>query len=1426
MEKFKESDNDGVLDSSTKLTLPHTTSKISTMAFDPHQNRLATVGSDPDYLITIWELQSGAPSLRSKAFSQDTYCLQFHPQLANTLVTCGVGHLKYWRIANTFTGLKLQGTIGKFAMAELCDITSVIYLDEFRVLTGTNMGMLLLWESGIVRTQISAKGKKVCHDGAIDFLKLVGDDIITGGHDGYIRRWSRKPFDSIGDSDPFLMEIDEITAISTDGAQIRQIESVNNESSYVIQDCRGKILKFNQKNQEIEVILSSMVGPFLSFDMTKSGSLYAVSNRSGTVQVSDYSNNRSIDTLKVENASSYVKFFETTANQQLALFVGDVAGYLTQFKYGTRGDAAAKFHAVERVRPFSAPVSLVRNDSLNKYLLSVSGCEMFIFKLIEKDDNISLSSIGSFKMEKSIKDAFFINVNSIKFEVKLFVVLEDGKPFYVTIPTADTKKGSYELTNVKPLLLTDVERIHSVIIYGASNSFLASHNPPDKLALTAFVVDDAGNITSRKIVDFPLSTKLLINKESSSLLSMDEEGNIWRYLITSPPKADIFSLNIDMTRRDMVKTSCQIASMTNHFGISFDGQSCGIASADGNISFSTLVAPNNAALSSVLSFKSAKIEQAIDPNSSSEADKLTLEQIKLIEYRKLEYGEFQAAREKLQHEIVALRQQMIVSIPEKTRANFEFDAGLKEYYVERFKRQQNDLIDRSRKDIEQSEHIHKRIVTFYMEPFVETQERIVSLNEALYVDSFDIFRHEMNENINYEMDNCEYLPGHLRQLLRISNFKIKELKDELTEKASMRKTNLDQRSKMLEEIMEKQPSKQWEDENKLKSFNAIIKQISGHSWKTETESQLRILDAQRKLKNVEVALYEIRNLKTVFNAKFHKITSRKSETLHFIKQQIHRLKQLYSYMVQKKLITTIIDFESIVAFDKLSDLNLFTWNKSPAYATLCSLVQEISTSPKEHKLSIHRWNQSICLIVAAQKKFDKLLKELFEEKNSMDCEINIALMHIAESNQDISIIDSFDQQTLDLKTQLGKLKSQKAEIQKRLQESAASIVKIKEEAEKVEMAWKLACDKFKLDPPKNADAELLASLLSLGKDIPHDSLKGFESHQIFLADRLQKREAVRSLREQVRIIEIESESSRIENANVSDSIKALEESIRPQEELKAKAVLDSIRWVPMKPTQVTGQIELGKSLAEQQHAILFDQRTLSHIEDMTSLATKTIETLKIETNNFKAELKPVSDDLEKRRAVLLEKEEDLINLQLSKFGKPIDLRELEALRTNEDLIRQKEEIKKVDIIKAEELARIDREYQTAHDGLRSLLEENTALMKSKHTLLENIVKLQEKIYKLENQKKEMQSGEHDEIDVKELEAKLQNYTDLIANTKREILQLCSKSPNSHPVERFAHSNALAKHHVSKEGDAEIADPSQLKIIGQPGIKQAAKNDIK
>jgi hypothetical protein len=39
------------------------------------------------------------------------------------LTTSGAGHIRFWKMASTFTGLKLQGDIGKFGRSEISDIT-------------------------------------------------------------------------------------------------------------------------------------------------------------------------------------------------------------------------------------------------------------------------------------------------------------------------------------------------------------------------------------------------------------------------------------------------------------------------------------------------------------------------------------------------------------------------------------------------------------------------------------------------------------------------------------------------------------------------------------------------------------------------------------------------------------------------------------------------------------------------------------------------------------------------------------------------------------------------------------------------------------------------------------------------------------------------------------------------------------------------------------------------------------------------------------------------------------------------------------------------------------------------------------------------------------------------------------------------------
>ena len=75
---------------------------------------MASVGSDPDYLLTVWEWKQERLMLKSKAFSQDIYRVSFSEFNENWLTTSGTGHIRFWKIAETFTGLKLQGDIGKF----------------------------------------------------------------------------------------------------------------------------------------------------------------------------------------------------------------------------------------------------------------------------------------------------------------------------------------------------------------------------------------------------------------------------------------------------------------------------------------------------------------------------------------------------------------------------------------------------------------------------------------------------------------------------------------------------------------------------------------------------------------------------------------------------------------------------------------------------------------------------------------------------------------------------------------------------------------------------------------------------------------------------------------------------------------------------------------------------------------------------------------------------------------------------------------------------------------------------------------------------------------------------------------------------------------------------------------------------------------
>lgn len=90
-------------------------------------------------------------------------------------------------MARTFTGLKLQGSLGRFGKKEISDIEGYVELPDGKVLSGCESGNMLLWDDGLCINEISRKGKKPCHQGPIQQIIMDEGELITVGIDGYVR---------------------------------------------------------------------------------------------------------------------------------------------------------------------------------------------------------------------------------------------------------------------------------------------------------------------------------------------------------------------------------------------------------------------------------------------------------------------------------------------------------------------------------------------------------------------------------------------------------------------------------------------------------------------------------------------------------------------------------------------------------------------------------------------------------------------------------------------------------------------------------------------------------------------------------------------------------------------------------------------------------------------------------------------------------------------------------------------------------------------------------------------------------------------------------------------------------------------------------------------------------------------------------------
>jgi WD40 repeat protein len=293
------------------------------------------VGGYPDFWLTVWDWKKESIVLRSKAFSQDVFDVHFSPFFEGQLTSSGTGHIRFWKMAGTFTGLKLQGDIGRFGNEDLSDIAGYAELPDGKVLSGTESGRLLLWDGGLIKAVLLREGagrrrgeSLPCHAGCIEVVRLdaTAGLVHTAGADGYVRTWD---FAAINDAEPgedssvvFIEPLREarvetgetpaepgrgVGASGPTSMSIRAI--IMHDDHWVVQDDRGSLVHVAVEGGvpvpgEARQLATFHAGPITGLDVSAVSDHAATCGADGTVRLFAYATRRQIFSTKVNTLNS------------------------------------------------------------------------------------------------------------------------------------------------------------------------------------------------------------------------------------------------------------------------------------------------------------------------------------------------------------------------------------------------------------------------------------------------------------------------------------------------------------------------------------------------------------------------------------------------------------------------------------------------------------------------------------------------------------------------------------------------------------------------------------------------------------------------------------------------------------------------------------------------------------------------------------------------------------------------------------------------------------------------------------------------------------------------------------------------------------------------------------------------------------------
>lgn len=276
----------------------------SHVEFSSTGQKLASVGSAPDYTITVWNWKNQKVILKSKAFSQEVYRVGFSPYTDGVLVSSGMGHIKFWKMANTFTGLKLKGELGKYGKLELSDVTGFRELPDGKIVSGTEYGTMILWEGRNIKAHLvqDIASMKPLHNGFLEIIILQGETFITAGADGFIKFWNFQDIDTAEFSDEQMeFEIHPIREIfigHEDGTPAHINQMIKEGDKWILGDAKGKLFEVNLDTEEKVEIMNYHSGGIADLGVCSRKNVALTLGTDGVLKCWDFINEKEMFNIK------------------------------------------------------------------------------------------------------------------------------------------------------------------------------------------------------------------------------------------------------------------------------------------------------------------------------------------------------------------------------------------------------------------------------------------------------------------------------------------------------------------------------------------------------------------------------------------------------------------------------------------------------------------------------------------------------------------------------------------------------------------------------------------------------------------------------------------------------------------------------------------------------------------------------------------------------------------------------------------------------------------------------------------------------------------------------------------------------------------------------------------------------------------------